>query len=100
MAGIAPHSTVLACEVAVCTFGHNSHLLPQIHKNYGFCELAAPPKGDPAAASPKFSSTVGQGCIDVLVAGWRLPKVFESRLHRLAGEVGLLREASGGTGNW
>ena len=86
--------------MAVRTFGHKSLVLPQVHENYGICKLAAPPKGDPVAASPKFSSAVGQDCNDVLVPGWRLLEVFESGMHRLAGEIGLLGEASGGTCDW
>lgn len=58
--------------MAVSTFDQKSLALPQSHENYGFGELAAPPKSDTVATSPKFSSAVSQGCNDMLIAGWRL----------------------------
>ena len=56
--------------MTVSTFDQKSLALPQSHENYGFGELAAPPKSDPVAANPNFSSAVSQGCDDMLIAGW------------------------------
>ena len=100
MAGTAPHCHLLPHTkwqlVHLVTTRTSFHVLPQIQENYGFCELEAPPKSNPVATSPKFSAAVGQGYDDMLVPIQRLSKVFELGKHRLASEIGLLREAPSG----
>lgn len=82
--------------MAIRALAYNSDAFQQIHKNYGFGELAALPISHPAAASPELSPAVGQYCDDVLAAGRRLLELVKAGVDELAGACRVLGEAPGG----